>query len=376
MSYQNTQDDSCLNTVSMPLNLGEELEPAIRRVKSYSAIDERQWPLIAIETTVVSRPSQSPIILRRMSSVSFRLDREEAYGHEDHTANEVRESEDSEAKELCSNGRCRALCLVIERANQHPTHVVKHEISVDVRLLYLVLFSSLVVGASGLAIGATSPVGMGVGRSSAVHMDLEDSSYGSSSLFAIHHTSSPTSFYRAPSAVDVALPPRRKTLDDVNFATVGRLEPFLRDASSQVPLKSVAHSLSHQATVNPDASASDLKLGVVPAPRRVFSEAELLSALGDPRGRPTVLVFGSKACRTCRLLQPKMQRSAFKHGARFLFVYHDAVTKDIFASRDITQTPTVQVFDAHGSLADHNVYGSADLPRLESVLGGLDVFGI
>jgi len=65
-----------------------------------------------------------------------------------------------------------------------------------------------------------------------------------------------------------------------------------------------------------------------------------------------------------------MERLAAKAGANFLFVYHDVATNGLFAEHEVTQTPTVHVYDAAGALFDRAVYSAADLPRFSSVLGG------
>jgi len=108
----------------------------------------------------------------------------------------------------------------------------------------------------------------------------------------------------------------------------------------------------------------------VPAPRRVYSGTELVRALDDHGQRPTVLIFGAKRCRACRLVQPQMERLTTKAGANFLFVYHDVATNGVFAEHEVTQTPTVHVYNAAGALVDRSVYSTADLPRFSSVLGG------
>lgn len=104
--------------------------------------------------------------------------------------------------------------------------------------------------------------------------------------------------------------------------------------------------------------------------RKLRSDAEVTIALGELEGQPTVLLFGARSCRTCRLTQPKLERLAWQSGARFLYVHHGVETREAFAEHAVTATPTIEVYDSEGDLVDRGVYSTAaaDLQRFASVL--------
>jgi len=66
-----------------------------------------------------------------------------------------------------------------------------------------------------------------------------------------------------------------------------------------------------------------------------------------------------------------MEKISAKAGARFLFMHHDTTTHAFFAERSITHTPTVEVFDAAGTLVEQAVYAPSDLSRLSRVLDSI-----
>ena len=108
-----------------------------------------------------------------------------------------------------------------------------------------------------------------------------------------------------------------------------------------------------------------------PVPERLFLASELRQRLQSSNGVPTVVVFGARTCRACRALQPKMERVAQAAAVRFLYVYHDKLTHDVFDEYQVTETPTTVVFDAAGALVSQEVYAAGDMPRLASQLATL-----
>jgi len=139
----------------------------------------------------------------------------------------------------------------------------------------------------------------------------------------------------------------------------------------------VGPGLGHIAALEPNGMPTEVTAGhmATGVPRRLYSASEMQRALeGESRdGCPTVLMFGSKACRTCRVIQPKMEKLTAKAGATFLFMHHDASTNAIFSERAVTHTPTVEIYNGRGVLVERAVYAPSDLSRLSSVLDGMMV---
>jgi len=106
------------------------------------------------------------------------------------------------------------------------------------------------------------------------------------------------------------------------------------------------------------------------APQRLHTRAELLKALDDRGGDPIVLLFGAKACRTCRRLLPTLAQLGRRASARVYYVYYDTTTQHLFVEHAISVTPTVHVYDGtSGALLEHGVYYSAaHLSHLSRVL--------
>lgn len=107
------------------------------------------------------------------------------------------------------------------------------------------------------------------------------------------------------------------------------------------------------------------------APERLFSASELRERLHAGNGIPTVLFFRARACRICHVLQPKLERLVQAASARLLHVWHDKLTHDIFIEYDVTETPTICVFDALGKMVSCKVYFMEDLPQLATLLDKL-----
>lgn len=136
-----------------------------------------------------------------------------------------------------------------------------------------------------------------------------------------------------------------------------------RTASASVARSSRASKVNMRSVAIADFTAEAPAL----SPRRIYSRTELTHQMTND-GQRTMLLFGAKACRTCRMLQPKMERIAASAGVRFLYVHFDSYTAPIFVENSVAATPTVFVYDAYGALADRAVYSSASLPQLSLAL--------
>jgi len=136
-----------------------------------------------------------------------------------------------------------------------------------------------------------------------------------------------------------------------------------RTASASVARSSRASKVNMRSVAVADFTAEAPAL----SPRRIYSRTELTHQMTND-GQRTMLLFGAKACRTCRMLQPKMERIAASAGVRFLYVHFDSYTAPIFVENSVAATPTVFVYDAHGALTDRAVYSSASLPQLSLAL--------
>jgi len=335
--------------------------PALRRARSLTSFDTTSAPL----------PDHTP--LRRLPSFRIELDREEA--DPDHGCSS------------CAHARCKAVCLVVERSSRK--HLSTTTLTVDVWLLKLVsllaVLSSLGT-ATGLVMGSGMPTTplrrtMTTTRLSTPSMDLEEmyDMWGVSSASQAAPVDRPTSAFRraarSPRAEPASATAARKSQERLFPTETLTASRVWRAPSSVAPDggRTAATTMTQAATLTAaaaPAAAPAAAAPAAPAPRRLFSGSELVRALDEHGQRPTVLVWGAKACRTCRRVQPQMERLAAKAGANFLFVYHDVATNGLFAEHEVTQTPTVHVYDAAGALFDRAVYSAADLPRFSSVLGG------
>lgn len=104
-------------------------------------------------------------------------------------------------------------------------------------------------------------------------------------------------------------------------------------------------------------------------PRKVATGAELALALAERTETPTLVVYGAKTCRMCRMVQPLLEKVAGKAGVRMLSMTYGKKSDDVYRAYNITATPTVHVHDSAGSLvASEVIYEPSDLPKLADVL--------
>lgn len=274
-----------------------------------------------------------------------------------------------------------------------------HKRFVDLRLLQLIVVFSMFICTQGLILttGQSSvsvlrstgafvgPVRMPV-RASTLKMDLEDSfdTWGVSSdtqtsLFdeVVYQRVTRPVMHVTSSVPTTAKPPRGSAI-----RSRGRTERLVPPASALTHRGIISSTASTRSSSSGGISTrSSSQLGSSSASllaqsyHQLYSREQLLAALSSSRGRPTVLLFASKSCRTCRRMQPKIERAAMEAGADFLFVHHDTSTDALFREHDVRLTPTVQVYDAVATLVDKHVCSTADLPHLSGVLESV-AFGI
>lgn len=435
---QRYHDEHCLRRTDEPPEPSSAPQPAVlRRTKSASSAEDarERRAFISFETNVRPIEPGSPVSLRRLPSFSIRLDRDgDEADDTDSDTTEPSHHELSKGKS-CGHRRCHSVCLVMQRGSHvHASHIVTHVLSVDVRLLQVLVFLSMLFSATGLVLGPSTGVGRAHGglaagraatsasRTPPVAMDLEDSAFADlwsseaawgapameAAVPAVRRVSggsgarsstgrrgvapgvSRTATTTATAPAPAPAPASKETGSASGWATPQTLAAvFARASASGVtepklwPVGAVADAVvSTRARTVADAAEGDTEPPLEAAamadgrtaphhaPRRLYTAGELEAALSSSRekGLSTVVLFGSKACRTCRLLQPKMEALAARAHAGFLFVQHDRTTKDLFATHGVTQTPTLHVYTGDGTLVDSAVYASSDLPRLSSVL--------
>jgi len=316
------------------------------------------------------------------SSCSPSKDAANPHGHSRHCA-------------TCSASE-RSQRLAMERSPL--SSIVRHESLVDSRFLRLIVLFSLFIRTQGIVLttagqpsaSALHPAGAFVRpvRASPLRMDLEASydmwgvsSDTQASLFddvAYHRGTDRSAEHAASSVSTTATSPRGSAIRSrsrTERPVPSAIAPSRHGLSSSIA--STPRSSSGGIDTRPSLSHLGAPSASLFAPsyHQLHSREELLAALSSSRGRPAVLVFASKACRTCRRLQPKLERAATRAGADFFLVHHDASTDAIFREHGVRLTPTVQVYDAVGTLVDRQVYSTADLPHLSSVLESV-AFGI
>jgi thiol-disulfide isomerase/thioredoxin len=106
------------------------------------------------------------------------------------------------------------------------------------------------------------------------------------------------------------------------------------------------------------------------APQKLDTADQLAAAL-EQIDRPTVLVFGAKACRMCRMVQPKLERVAAQAGAKLLYMHYDKQSEDAYHAHGVTATPTVHLYDGAGELVSAEVYKMKDVPKMAKALAAL-----
>ena len=315
--------------------------PPLRKVQSTSAVLQRQR-FIAFATTRTPLPKDA-LRLQRLPTLQVNVSREE----------------------LCGHGRCHTICLIVER--QRRTQSVSHKLTVDARLFYLLLLFSMISTVTSLALSRPHlPSRMNQpNRWSTPIMDLEDhyDAWGVSSV-----TQSPFDY-----RVEYTKPQRAFATTHAVTSKIDRFAPMTAAADLT---SEQCHTTGARATAPAETMAAGEALlstdaARVASPRRLYDGVELRKALARRDGWPTVLLYGSKLCRTCRMIQPKMQQMASTAGAKFLYIHHDRTTDDVFTEHTVTQTPTALVYDASGTLIDRAVYSSSNLAHFAEVLEGM-----
>lgn len=93
-------------------------------------------------------------------------------------------------------------------------------------------------------------------------------------------------------------------------------------------------------------------------PVDLFDKAALGAALTQATGMKVVF-FGARWCSTCRALQPRLRRlAASRPGVQFYSLTHRPVLADVFAQHNVTEVPSIRVFDASGELVDGTSFSS------------------
>lgn len=243
----------------------------------------------------------------------------------------------------------RAVSLVVERSNRHRRHVITHTVTIEAWLLSVLLFFSLVSASSGFALPGGSSVLAARGALGGLHAS----------------PAARASAVRMESAALAAQP-----VDPVLAAAVNFLS---WNANNEESSAEFAAEVRRRKAVASEARAAQAR---APKSRKVESAAELALELSKPSERPTVVVFGAKQCRTCRQVQPKLERAAAKAGASFLHMHYGAKTDELYREHGITHTPTVHVYDRAGELVSSDVYKLADVPKLARVLADLQEAGV
>jgi len=358
-SYEGYLDDSCLAASSSH----DATPPPLQRSKTESDIQQPKTAWFGLSH------SRFEGTIRPGVSISLELDQprsshEEPYSH-DHFMERTK-------------APCHSVSITVSRrCPLKPTSMIAStKISIDVRFLKLVLLFSLLSTATGLALTSAGLPHTHKPRAGAARMDLEDSDYGGwgtssavaySSSFGrsmVSHVAS-SSYGGAtysgwvsemPTFVDTSSAPRSRTAV-MDPPRPGQNLDFF--ASRAAPTDSATMRVPRDAR------------STVTAGERLYSAADLRKRLATPSDGPTVVVFGARTCRACRTLQPKMERIAAKADARFLFMYHDRSTDDVYTEYDVTQTPTTLVFDAAGNQVSRQVWAAKEMPKFANLLNGL-----
>jgi len=247
----------------------------------------------------------------------------------------------------------RSVSIVINRRS-HASRVATTIISINVFLLRLLTIFSLLSTATGLTLTAglsrrASP------RSATIRMDLEDSFGG----WGLNSASRGADVWAPSSSAFGSVPASRGASE-----ARGSRQSW---NDGQIGWRPAAHSTEERRAALEAAS----QIEVPPPPERIFSRRELQARLAQHGGLPTVVVFGARRCRMCRMLQPKLERLAADGGARFFFLYHDRTTDDVFSEQGVTQTPTTVVYDGVGTEVSREVYTSSGLREFEALLSSL-----
>lgn len=261
--------------------------------------------MLSFETDVFTVTPEDPVLSRKLPSISVQM--------ADRDPNER-----------------RGISFVVERSNRRRAQVVRHTVTADAWLLTMLLVFSFM----GMSNGYVLPGGAATARGVAGFGPL------------VVARASPLKMQSAAAAV-------------------------AGSQAGSADMSAIMAYLSWSDTADTTATPAAAEVSVpkkAAGPKKVGSAAELALELSMPPAVPTVVIFGAKMCRTCRSVQPKVERLATKMGARVLFLHHDKESEPAFREHGIKQTPTIQVYDENGSMISTGVYKVSDVSKLQSVL--------
>jgi thiol-disulfide isomerase/thioredoxin len=251
----------------------------------------------------------------------------------------------------------RGVSLIVERANRRQARVITHTLTVDAWLLTLLLLFTFVGSSSGLMLPAI-PVGA-----------QRFTPYANVAPYVAGTPGSGVSQLQPSRSTDL-----KGFISDADSTFTREAE---RTAAVDPSLAAVMQFLNWNEKFeedNPEAHfAAEVKRREAAKtasskPRKIATGAELRQELSQPTDKPTVVVFGAKSCRMCKMVQPKVERAAAKGGAALLYMHYNTESEDVYREHGISQTPTVHVYDTAGQLVSSAVYKVADVPKLASVL--------
>ena len=322
---------------------------------SCPAEPQQRRSVVSVTTTRTSFNPDSPDLQRRLPSVRFGLAEDEA--------------------DLPSARR--GVSLVIERSDHKRSQKVTHTITVDA-WLFILLFFLLLTPTSAYTLTGT-PTLSGPPRSSFLHRPSHLNMFVESPDPGFAQVKIPLDLREDKDITiqsDGSIPARwqkvpecdrpkkwRTTMDDAACALLKQPPQSSPDSVRKAIEKAFDGS---------DKKALKQMLKQL-APKQLYTSAELSNELANlpAFGMPTVLVFGAKACRTCKAVQPRAQQMASQAGAQFRFIHHNTATQAAFVEHGITQTPTIHVYDGEGNLVNSNVYTLKTVKDLGGVLDGV-----
>lgn len=299
----------------------------LRRASSLPAGYGVRRPIVSFSTDITSHPANSPKLSRMFPNLRVEM---------------VQPVHPSER---------HGVAVIVERAKRRRAAVVTHTVTVDAWLLMVLLLFSLVASSSGFVL-PTVPVG-------AQRFNPAD--------VAPHVAGAAGVGY-------VPVPSQPRTASVKNF--VADPDPSLAAAMEFLGWNKQFEKTAPEAAFATEVARrkrSDAAAPAVAKPRKISTGAELAHELSQPSDVPTVVVFGAKTCRMCRMVQPKLEKAAAKAGVPLLYMHYNKKSDDVYRELAISQTPTVHVYDAAGTLVSSDVYKVADVPKLKSVLEELMV---
>lgn len=283
----------------------------------------------------------------------------------------------------------RGVSLVVRRSSPRRSSAVTHTLTVDAWLLSLLLLFSFAVPANGFVLLGNAVAARGVNgqhSSSAVtHMNMaagsaiqSDRDLDAAMSFLswkskTRDLDAAKSFvsWKSKQTPDAEMPPAEPPGSDLE-----NVMSFLKWKSKTRPIESefssrhqLAGELAAEVASRAAKSGRRGATSTTLKPRQVNSAAELALELSKPFEEPTVVIFGAKSCRSCRQMQPRIEKVAKKAGAKLLFLHYGRETDSVYRQHEIKHTPTVHVYGRDGNLLDSTVYNKpSELSQLMSIL--------